>query len=73
MPDTETKFRKLAQLAYDKYSEGIFLTFQPHLSASIHFQHVAEVYGRIIISEQFVPNEDKTIKPQNIGNWLGFY
>jgi hypothetical protein len=35
-----------------------------------HFQHVAEVYGRIIISEQFVPLEEKTIRLQtHIGTW----
>lgn len=31
------------------------------------FQHAAEVYGRIIISERFVPVDYKTIKPLDIG------
>jgi hypothetical protein len=31
------------------------------------FQHAAEVYGRIIISERYLPVEDKTIKPLDIG------
>jgi len=35
---------------------------------------VAEVYGRIIISEQFVPLEEKTIRPQtNIGTAIPFF
>ncbi len=32
------------------------------------FQHAAEVYGRIIISERFEPEANKTIKPLKIGN-----
>lgn len=31
------------------------------------FQHAAEVYGRIIISERFVHANFKTIKPMDIG------
>lgn len=35
------------------------------------FQHAAEVYGRIIISERYLPVEDKTIKPLDIGGVAG--
>lgn len=37
---------------------------------SVHFQHAAEVYGRIIISERYLSIEDKTIKPLDIGTFF---
>ena len=35
------------------------------------FVYVAEVYGRIIISETYISVENKTIKPQTIGGIAG--
>lgn len=36
-----------------------------------HFQHGAEQYGRIIISERYLPVKDKTIHPLDIGGVAG--
>jgi hypothetical protein len=35
------------------------------------FLQNAETYGKIILSELFIPNEKKTIKPVSVGGYLG--
>ncbi|KAL6079943.1 Clu domain-containing protein [Balamuthia mandrillaris] len=58
LEDNEDKYSKLAYLAHD-------MSFFAFLS------HAAEVYGRIIISERFLPYDDKTIKPLSMGGVAG--
>jgi hypothetical protein len=55
------RFQQLVRLpdTESKYQQLAYLAHD--------FQHAAEVYGRIIISERFVPVEFKTIKPLDIG------
>jgi hypothetical protein len=55
------RFQQLVRLA-DTESKYQQLAHLAH-----DFQHAAEVYGRIIISERFVPEQFKTIKPLDIG------
>ena len=44
-------------------SEDTYDKFYKLSSLAQDFQHSAEVYGRIIISERYLPNSQKTIKP----------
>ena len=37
------------------------------------FVHVAKTYGKIIISERFLPESHKTIQPVSVGNFSTFY
>ena len=55
------RFQQLVRLpdTESKYQQLAYLAHD--------FQHAAEVYGRIIISERVVPVEFKTIKPLDIG------
>ena len=59
---TSASFQQLMGLAdtENKYQQLAHLAHD--------FQHAAEVYGRIIISERFVPVDYKTIKPMDIGS-----
>lgn len=43
------------------------------LSLSKDFVNVASMYGKIIISERFLPNAEKTIQPTNMGGIAGGY
>jgi hypothetical protein len=37
---------------------------------AIDFVATAEKYGQIIISEKYLPANEKTIKPRDIGNYI---
>jgi hypothetical protein len=75
MEDTESKFHKLAFLAHDfqHAAEGTFPPFASTSSLATTSDHLnlfclsrlcKPVYGKIIISERYLPYEEKTLKPE---------
>jgi|JI10StandDraft_1071094.scaffolds.fasta_scaffold1283907_2 hypothetical protein len=41
------------------------------INLSQDFIHLSTMYGRVIISEAFLPDEQKTIKPTKVGGMAG--
>jgi hypothetical protein len=73
MEDTESKFHKLAFLAHDfqHAAEGSLPLPHPVLSQHATIPTLVfmsrlckPVYGKIIISERYLPYEEKTLKPE---------
>jgi hypothetical protein len=73
MEDTESKFHKLAFLAHDFQHAAEGLCFVLALfddcerrsrSVCAFACDVDTVYGKIIISERYLPYEEKTLKPE---------
>ena len=65
-----TKLRMCDDVHTTNYAETA-QAYQRVINIAKDFLHVAQTYGKIIITERFVPVEQKTIKPIDIGGKAG--
>lgn len=59
------KFQKLLEMD-DSYNKNVLLS-----EHTTDFVYAVETFGKIIISERYLPYEEKTIKPIKLGGIAG--
>jgi hypothetical protein len=65
-----TRLRVCADIHTSNFAETAH-AYQKVINIAKDFLHVAKTYGKIIITERFIPVEEKTVKPIDIGGKAG--